>query len=237
MIGYPLCGNGSISFRVAGLSANSAFAGISLRTGPPANAVKAELLTNHYFTGRTAVRNAPAQPAWPYNFFLQGQPWFRLERMGNRVIISTSTNGMQWTVRLVRDLALPNCLYVGMMAYGPGAVTATFDNVSVNNGRSMLAGDPTTGEAADFRLLPSDFRLQVYPNPTAGTLTVELPQDISLDGATLQVIDLYGRVLQTRTTLDYRQELDLSGLPAGTYFVRVQTAGQSVWTERIVLQR
>jgi hypothetical protein len=67
--------------------------------------------------------------------------------------------------------------------------------------------------------------LQVYPSPTAGPLTVQVPDDVR--GGQLVVIDLQGRVV-VELSLDGasdRVAVDLSDYPAGHYHVEVYPEG------------
>jgi len=68
----------------------------------------------------------------------------------------------------------------------------------------------------------------VYPNPTNGMLTIETDGVPVLE---VQVIDLSGRVQVRNNDRQYR--VDLSGLPAGTYMVRL-TTDRGVTTHRVV---
>ncbi len=73
--------------------------------------------------------------------------------------------------------------------------------------------------------------LQLYPNPTLGTVQVSLPAGTAMAQAT--VSDLAGRtLLQTRLT-GAQPTLDLSALAPGTYVVQVTTP-QGTRTERVV---
>ncbi len=68
----------------------------------------------------------------------------------------------------------------------------------------------------------------VYPNPTTGQLTIET-DGLPLLG--LEVLDLAGRLQLQGASQQYR--LDLSGLPTGTYLVRIATE-RGVTTRRVV---
>ena len=85
-------------------------------------------------------------------------------------------------------------------------------------------------------LEPSLF--SVYPNPTEGNASVEL-KGFTGETVHIQVVDLTGKVLTTRT-IDQSpehliEEIDLLPLPAGMYFVKVQHAQKS-WVRSIVKQ-
>ena len=76
----------------------------------------------------------------------------------------------------------------------------------------------------------------VYPNPAHGRATVQLPGIPGTHTATLTVLDALGRAIRTQTAAtNARSELDLTGLPAGLYAVRVQAGGSSA-TRRLVVE-
>lgn len=83
----------------------------------------------------------------------------------------------------------------------------------------------TLTEAAPFR---------IYPNPNnQGVVTIQ-----SLDPlaeAEVRVIDQNGRILQDWTSLGPNSQLDVSGLPAGTYFLEYHLDG-SYSTARLLLR-
>ena len=81
---------------------------------------------------------------------------------------------------------------------------------------------------------PASFDLSVVPNPATDRswLLLELPV---AQAVSVQIMDYLGRPLRTAQSLtdmlpgNFRLPLDLSGLPAGVYFVQVQTpAGMKV---------
>jgi hypothetical protein len=76
-----------------------------------------------------------------------------------------------------------------------------------------------------FRYQPSNLRVErpristtnltLYPNPTRGELTIGgLEADVHY-----QIFDLQGRVVQQGIATPAQPQLDLHGLPAGTYFM------------------
>jgi len=69
----------------------------------------------------------------------------------------------------------------------------------------------------------------VYPNPTFGPLTIELPDDIK--EYILEVYDFEGRMLQRKEVWKHEDiDLDLHDLPAGQYTIEVYPVRN---TERI----
>ncbi len=80
--------------------------------------------------------------------------------------------------------------------------------------------------------------LEIYPNPASETVQVRLPGLTTARAATVQVLDMLGRPVRQRTAQLGGAEtaaVDLRGLPAGLYAVRVQSAG-SEYTGRVVVR-
>jgi len=73
----------------------------------------------------------------------------------------------------------------------------------------------------------------VFPNPSAGELTLELPA--RLGAAQLSIHDLTGRCVW-RGPIPASRRLDLQALPRGLYAATLQEAGQAVATRRFVLE-
>ncbi|MDB5268943.1 MAG: hypothetical protein JWP58_1983 [Hymenobacter sp.] len=94
--------------------------------------------------------------------------------------------------------------------------------------------DPALTATAGPRALPD---VAVFPNPAHATATVQLPPVSGT--ATLTLLDALGRVVRTTTVplpaAGLRHELDLAGLPAGLYALRV-AAGASTATHRLVVE-
>jgi hypothetical protein len=80
-------------------------------------------------------------------------------------------------------------------------------------------------------------RIQLFPNPTNGTFTVELPSAMSKGGRIL-VHDALGQLVveQNLAAGVERSVFDLGGRSEGLYFVSVLMGGQRS-VERLVLTR
>ena len=120
---------------------------------------------------------------------------------------------------------------------GPnGATTWTGNGVDVFAGfgsyTSTACGPLATRVAATFRNA-----LALYPNPASAMLTVGLP-GAAAQPATVALFDNLGRCVRTQpATLGAAAtaRLDLRGLPAGLYAVRVSTATAD-YTGRVVVE-
>ena len=150
----------------------------------------------------------------------------------------------QWTVAgggstlnntMVR---LPNTTQGGRWNGPYGAATWT------GNGVDNFAGVGSYTSAGCFVALASRTApvlrnaLEIYPNPAAETVQVRLPGLASARSATVQVLDMLGRPVRQRTAQLGGTEtvaVDLRGLPAGIYAVRVQSA-EAEYTGRVVVR-
>ena len=80
--------------------------------------------------------------------------------------------------------------------------------------------------------------LEIYPNPANGSVQIRLPGAASTGPATVAVLDVLGRPVRTRTAAIGATEalsMDLRGLPAGLYAVRVRYADVE-YTGRLLVQ-
>jgi hypothetical protein len=95
---------------------------------------------------------------------------------------------------------------------------------------------PTNGSVnADITTNAAATQL-VYPNPTTGSVTVEFVATENTEHATIQVIDMVGRVVlsqnKTATEGSNYEILDLTPLPQGVYLVRT-VVGAVIYTTKI----
>ena len=101
------------------------------------------------------------------------------------------------------------------------ALQAMYDNQFEGVCQSLVLSTPT--------LIP-DAAFSLSPNPTTGHIDLQL-HDLELDR--LKVFDLQGRMLMEWSDLSGSMDIDLSGLSAGMYLVRLESAG-SVATRKVV---
>jgi len=78
------------------------------------------------------------------------------------------------------------------------------------------------------------FSFKAFPNPTKGTLVVELPEKLQV--VNLSIIDINGRVLtqQARQTEHGKAELDLSRFSQGIYFLKVESESYNKVTKILI---
>ena len=75
--------------------------------------------------------------------------------------------------------------------------------------------------------------VSVFPNPTCGSLCVEIPTEIPV--AECRLCDLHGRVLLRRQLDEGQTILELSDFPAGIYFLQLSD-GKRLFSVRKVIK-
>lgn len=102
-------------------------------------------------------------------------------------------------------------------------LSGTFCNADVNTVKGYLNGDLCSNKLVNCNTTGIDETgfdkmIQVFPNPSSGVVHVDIP----VDGATLSIIDLYGKILLTKTGVSRQHTLNFSSLTAGVYFIAIQ---------------
>lgn len=79
--------------------------------------------------------------------------------------------------------------------------------------------------------------IRLFPNPTSNDFTLEFMGAVPKAGS-VQILDLYGRLLERQNLPPGQQEhqLSLVNLPAGMYFVRVTDGGVPIWAKKLIKQ-
>ena len=104
-------------------------------------------------------------------------------------------------------------------------------NLFVRSIPEMLAD---TAPSSVVQTLSSDDTIEIYPNPATGTVTI-LAGDASLLG--VSVLNVLGEdVLDMPNLRESDITLDVSKIPSGTYFLRIQTV-ESIVLRKIVINK
>ncbi len=103
--------------------------------------------------------------------------------------------------------------YVTMGAVAYTHVTYV-NPIYYNEDSTRTAVDPILIEFEN----PAEFQINAYPNPTANIVTVDV---LNATQASIQLFDLNGKMIQSFTSREAKNILDLSDQPNGTYIIRV----------------
>lgn len=86
------------------------------------------------------------------------------------------------------------------------------------------------------QLPPNKTTVAVYPNPTTGTLFIQLAE--GMENCKMQLISVTGSVLHTYNIPSTLTELNLATLANGMYFIRIfDSSGNTIENRKISLQR
>ncbi|MCB0759262.1 MAG: T9SS type A sorting domain-containing protein [Flavobacteriales bacterium] len=123
------------------------------------------------------------------------------------------------------------------LAYFNGPVDALASDPFISDAFGLYAGGEFTQNVGDtvpyvaetilttgIREAPEGAGLELFPNPASEGLTVILDQAFTGD-ATLDIVDVNGRTVLTRTLRDRTTDVDIKALAAGAYTVRVIAEG------------
>lgn len=75
----------------------------------------------------------------------------------------------------------------------------------------------------------------IYPNPTSGIITIELPSDVLTPGK-LEIVDISGRTTDELAIVQKTQSLDLANLLTGLYMYKFTSANGEVFRGKIIRQ-
>ncbi len=237
-----LCGNGSITVRVAGISPlGGGWAGIVMRESNAPGARKIQLMTNLSNLHRREIRTVTNSAATLQQLPANGHYWLRLVRTGNQFTAYTSPNGVAWFFAMTATINMPNCIVMGLVTTNTtatGTATATFDNLSITGTHLplMAPASPVPTSQPQAQDLP-DFSL--YPNPSNGEITLELSKYLGR-AIRVEVYSMEGRLLHCQEIDEIQtaiEPLDLSGYAAGMYVVKVKTKGLPERAVRVVIQQ
>lgn len=114
----------------------------------------------------------------------------------------------------------------GYMGALTGFQATGLPSISYNAGTGALLG------TAQARAMAAGF--VAYPNPSSGLFTLELPASV-VANASLRLLDLTGRVLRQQLVPTSRQ-LDVRGLPAGSYILLLLVPGQPALAQRLAVE-
>ncbi len=81
------------------------------------------------------------------------------------------------------------------------------------------------------------FDFKVYPNPASNIVNVQCTMNnVQWNGAEIHVVDVYGKLLQTKPFDGETSHIDLTGYTNGVYFVKLMADDQTVAVRKVVKQ-
>jgi hypothetical protein len=189
--------------------------------------------TNTVNRVRKEVRVQANYPAFPQAVLAFDQFWVRITRTGPSFRAFASADGVQWFPYIFQNIQMGSCIKVGLYAYNEkedSPITATFSNVSVNGVPvGAVGGSGTTTflnqDWGGFEQSAPAPSISLYPNPARELVNLNLTQVMG-ETATIRIFNINGQLmdqLRFDAIEEATAEIDIAELPAGTYFVNVQT--------------
>ena len=234
----PLCGNGSITARVANVTGGG-WAGVMMRESLSPGAKKAVLKTQLSNFIRRELRTTTNGATSSLNFNRPVHQWLQLTRSGNVVTGFTSPDGTNWDFAFSAPISMGSCIQVGFFSESinvNAVTTASFDNVVVTGTTPALA-EITDNNFNGVDQVLSDINVTLTPNPTQGLVNVQF-QAAPTVPMTIEVFNLLGERISrmANQNLDGASvQLDLSNQAAGVYFVHISAEGSTPVVKRVVL--
>ena len=157
----------------------------------------------------------------------------------------TSSSSVSGTVGIPADASGITRMRISMRRNNAAPTCGTFDrgeveDYTVDFGNATQNFVMSSINDNEVGILKSTLSLGVMPNPTSGTANVSLQLDSDQGDATLTIMDLTGRTINTIpvsvTPGSQTQEVkvDLNDQVAGTYMIILRTASGESMVERIV---
>ena len=234
-----LCGNGSITVRVADISPfGGGWAGIVMRENANPDAKKVQISTN-LSSHRREIRLQTGGSAITTLRNSFNRQWLRINRVGNTFSIFTSANGINWVFFSATTIPMPNCILMGVTLsnFNPNStVMATFSNFNtIGSSNGLLTTSSGQSELPGIYATPE---FSVFPNPGNGLFTMDLAQYV---GKTVryEVLNLHGQSFYSDKIDEVQSallEIDITAQQKGIYFIRVQSEGVPDVVRRVIIQ-
>jgi hypothetical protein len=135
---------------------------------------------------------------------------------------------------------VPGCMDPAACNFNPNAnmddSSCVFPGDSCNDGDSTTINDvynficECVGETNGLNEITNI--ASIYPNPTSDKVTIEFTG--SIQGATLQLCDVQGRILMTKIVLSNTETISVGQFEAGTYFLSIKGTKQAIVKQLII---
>jgi len=134
---------------------------------------------------------------------------------------------MDTTLRFIRDFLVKQMGCTETMLQAENTPMQSVNLYAIN----YCDGTPVNEVCTSVGIQEENISIHLYPNPSNGII------HISSDGASIHsvnVMDMFGKMQAVH--LSNGNEIDLSDLPNGTYFVAVELTNSQIWIKPLILQ-
>jgi hypothetical protein len=74
----------------------------------------------------------------------------------------------------------------------------------------------------------------IFPNPTHDLLNITLPDSVDTKSAGIRIVDAYGRLVKRIDGISHANNISVSGLAAGLYFVEIYADRKLISTQKVI---
>jgi len=74
----------------------------------------------------------------------------------------------------------------------------------------------------------------VFPNPTSDYFSLDIPAEIRLTNAAMEMYDLYGRLMMSKKGLEIQGTQDISSLTNGIYIIELKENGRAFRSKLVI---
>jgi len=155
-------------------------------------------------------------------------PTYNIYR-GTNPSIMTLLTVISSTLDSYTDLTPPaGYVYYQIEAVNPSPCSI-FKQTNYNSARSNIVSN-NTNAVPEY---PNESEISIYPNPAGDELTITIPTYSAVNHTTLELFDIYGKLLKSVTVTGNTTTVDISGYSAGVYVVRFMDS-KGIAAKRIV---
>ena len=244
-----LCGNSSITAKVADFVGGGGYAGIQMRETLAPGAKKVGLETQLLNFIRREVRTQTNFPAQSQQFPAIGSDmWLRITRTDfgfggpDYFVAEFSADGSSWLPVVQSYILMSDCIYVGMYSEDTNVNSTSvgsFSDVSVTGSSAgTLSAPEVTGANAVAGHTDQITELSVFPNPATEEINVKMGKFLGQD-VKINVMNNVGQSIYSRqidSVEETLETIDVSTLPSGMYYLNVITNDQSIDSRKFVVK-
>ena len=106
-----------------------------------------------------------------------------------------------------------------------------FDGSGIIENRFQLR----IGELSEITESSNVPEINIYPNPSNGTFTVEISKSQNFNISNIEITDITGKIIFHKTKEHVPLLINISNQSAGIYFIKIQTENQ-IFTEKLIIQ-
>lgn len=167
-------------------------------------------------------QESDACPVYNVNFIVEEDP--------GALPVEGATINMSGIIRYTNSSGLAD--FVGYES-GSYEYYVMKDGYEVANGTFELVDEDLTIEVSLLISSLTNFkpdRIQIYPNPVSGVLNIRTPFDLDLE-----VLDMNGRVVNYESLSSGTNQINLSGIKPGLYYLRLEF-DQQIRIEKLMIK-